>query len=148
MNNNNLKTKKTEIETGEFGPIYRQFEMKPKEAIEFLCKMKDGDCIHALYREDIGFIDIIWGEVTDPIKHKGYGLAHIIDKHGDDIKALGFSLEQFIPILVEFGEMAGSKDPDKIVLKGNNFKIIISKKAYKNNRIMNKTFVLTSFSIK
>lgn len=140
------KTK--EIETGEFGPIYRQFEKKPKEAIQHLCKMKDGDCIHALYREDIGFIDIIWGEVTDPIKHKGYGLAHIIDKHGDDIKALGFSLEQFIPILVRFGEMGNSKDPDKIIIKGNNFKIIISKKAYKNNKIMNKTFVLTSFSIK
>ena len=86
--------------------------------------------------------------MTDPIKHKGYGLAHIIDKHGADIKALGFSLEQFIPILVTFGEIAESKDPDKIILKGNNFKIIISKKAYKNDVIMNKTFVLTSFSIK
>ena len=140
--------KNKELEIGQFGPIYRQFEKKPKEAILYLCKMKDGDCIHALYRADIGFIDIIWGEVTDPIKHKGYGLAHIIDKHGDDIKSLGFSLEQFIPILVEFGEIAKSKDPDKIILKGNHFKIIISKKAYKNNVIMNKTFVLTSFSIK
>ncbi len=138
----------TKVEIGDFGPIYRQFERKPKEAIEYLCKMKDGDCIRALYREDIGFIDIIWGEITDPIKHKGYGLAHIIDKHGDDIKALGFSLEQFIPILVKYGDLAESKDPDKIILKGNNFKILISKKAYKNNRVMNKTFVLTSFSIK
>ena len=108
MDNTNTTTT---CEIGNFGPIYRQFENKPKEAIEYLCKTKNGDCIHALYREDIGFIDIIWGEVTDPIKHKGYGLAHII-------------------------------------LKGNNFKIIISKKAYKNNLIMNKTFVLTSFSIK
>lgn len=114
----------TKVEIGDFGPIYRQFERKPKEAIEYLCKMKDGD------------------------QHKGYGLAHIIDKHGDDIKALGFSLEQFIPILVKYGDLAESKDPDKIILKGNNFKIIISKKAYKNNRVMNKTFVLTSFSIK
>ena len=148
MNENKLNAKKTITETGDFGPIYRQFERKPKEAIKYLCKMKDGDCIHALYREDIGYIDIIWGEVTDPIKHKGYGLAHIIDKHGDDIKALGFSIEQFIPILVKYGEMAKSKDPNKIILKGNNFKIIISKKAYKNNKVMNKTFVLTSFSIK
>ena len=31
-----------EIETGEFGPIYRQFEKKPKEAIQHLCKMKNG----------------------------------------------------------------------------------------------------------
>ena len=145
MNNTN-ETTTTKI--GVFGPIYRQFEKKPQEAIRFLCKNKAGDCIHALYREDIGFIDIIWGEVTDPVKHKGYGLAHIIDKHGAEINALGFSLEQFIPILVKYGEMSKSKDPNKIILKGNNFKIIISKKAYKNNVIMNKTFVLTSFSIK
>ncbi|EOW3815799.1 hypothetical protein ACOW6G_001818 [Campylobacter coli] len=24
---------------------------------------------------------MVWGEVIDKIKHKGYGLAHIIDKH-------------------------------------------------------------------
>ena len=73
-----MKTEKTtnqgaEVEMGDFGPIYRQFERKPKEAIEYLCKMQDGDCKNALYREDIGYIDIIWGEVTDPIKHKVMG---------------------------------------------------------------------------
>ena len=31
----------------------------------------------------MGDVDIVWGEVTDPIKHKGYGLAHIVDKHPD-----------------------------------------------------------------
>lgn len=30
MNNNKLETKNTQIETGEFGPIYRQFEGKPQ----------------------------------------------------------------------------------------------------------------------
>ena len=57
------KTK--EIETGEFGPIYRQFEKKPKEAIKFLRKMKDGECIAALHRNDIGDIDIVWGKVNN-----------------------------------------------------------------------------------
>ena len=33
----------TKVEIGDFGPIYRQFERKTKEAIEYLCKMKDGD---------------------------------------------------------------------------------------------------------
>lgn len=69
MKKNDLKKQQTEIEIGEFGTIYRQFEKKPKEAIRFLCKNKAGDCIRALYREDIGFIDIIWGEVTDPVKN-------------------------------------------------------------------------------
>ena len=35
MDKNNTTTS---VETGEFGPIYRQFEKKPKEAILFLKK--------------------------------------------------------------------------------------------------------------
>ncbi len=47
----------TFVETGEFGPIYRQFEKKPKEAILFLKEQQHGECINALYRDDIGFVD-------------------------------------------------------------------------------------------
>lgn len=132
---------------GLFGPVYTEFENKPVEAIKHLLKVKDGDCTKAIYRKDIGYIDIIWGEVTDPIKHKGYGLAHIIDKHGDDIKSLGFTIEQFIPTLILYGDFEKSKEPEKVILKGNNFKVVISNKAYKNGKIINKTFVLTSFSM-
>ena len=64
-------TIQTTTEIGIFGPIYRQFEKKPKEAIKHLRKMKTGECPKALYRDDIGYIDIVWGKVTDPIKHKG-----------------------------------------------------------------------------
>ena len=35
------------METGEFGPIYRQFEKKPKEAILFLKEKTNGECINA-----------------------------------------------------------------------------------------------------
>lgn len=140
-------SEKNKIEVGIFGPIYRQFKNKPVEAIKHLNRLKDGDCVDAIYRKDIGFIDIIWGEVTDPIKHKGYGLAHIIDKHGKDIESLGFSIEQFIPTLILYGDLDESKQPDKLILKGHNFKVVISKKAYKNEKIINKTFVLTSFSM-
>lgn len=71
MKNSNEKSLNAELETGEFGPIYRQFEKKPKQAIKHLRKMKAGECPKALYRDDIGYIDIVWGEVTDPVKHKG-----------------------------------------------------------------------------
>ena len=43
-------------------PKYNQFENKPKEAIKHLLKVKKGDCLKALYREDIGHIDIVWGK--------------------------------------------------------------------------------------
>ena len=81
------------VEIGKYGPIYRQFAGKPKEAIKFLREKKDGECIAALHRSDIGDIDIVWGKVTDPIKHKGYGLSHIIDKHESEINRLGFNVE-------------------------------------------------------
>lgn len=61
MKKNDLKKQNTEIEIGEFDPIYRQFEKNPQEAIRFLCKNKAGDCIRALYREDIGLIVFLKG---------------------------------------------------------------------------------------
>ena len=40
-----------------------------------------GQVAGAFHRKELGDIDLVWGEVTDFEKHKGYGLAHIIDKH-------------------------------------------------------------------
>ena len=34
----------------------------------------------AFNRQELGDIDLVWGEVTDAIKHKGYDLSHILDK--------------------------------------------------------------------
>ena len=93
----------TEVKQNDFGTIYTQFENKPVQAIKFLMKKKEGECINALYRNDIGYIDIVWGKVTDPIKHKGFGLAHIIDKHEADIKKLGFDVANFIATVVQYG---------------------------------------------
>ncbi|ECQ5126143.1 hypothetical protein FY097_08030 [Campylobacter coli] len=49
---------------------------------------------------------MVWGEVIDKIKHKGYGLAHIIDKHPD--------LElNIIPKIIENGEIVQRKNREK-----------------------------------
>jgi len=55
-----------EVEMGDFGPIYRQFEGKPQKAIELLRKMQTGECVNALHRDDIGnigLIDILGGKI-------------------------------------------------------------------------------------
>lgn len=44
-------------ETGEFGTIYTEFQNKPKEAIKHLKKVKEGECINAFYRKDIGYVE-------------------------------------------------------------------------------------------
>lgn len=144
MKNSNEKSLNAELETGEFGPIYRQFEKKPKQAIKHLRKMKAGECPKALYRDDIGYIDIVWGEVTDPVKHKGYGLAHIIDKHEDEIKELGFKLEDFIPIIVQFGSIKESDTKEEFLFESNYYRIVVEKK-YKGKE---KQWVLTAFDLR
>lgn len=128
----------------EYGETYIQFRHKPKEAIKFLKMRKQGECTAALYRRDIGDIDIIWGE-NDPKTNKGYGLKHIIEKHGKEIKQLGFEVEDFIPIVVQFGELSVKKsDRKKIVLESKQFRVIIQT-VWNGTK---KVFLLTAFDLR
>jgi len=120
-------------------PQYLQFKNKPKQAIQHLMKVKKGYCISALYREDIGYIDIVWGE--NDSKNKGFGLKHIIEKHGKEIAELGIKVEDFIPIIVQFGEFKIAEKTDKIYLEGKMFRMVLSK----TNK---KTFVLSAFDLR
>lgn len=127
----------------DFGTIYTQFENKPVQAIKFLMKKREGDCINALYRNDIGYIDIVWGQVTDPVKHKGFGLAHIIDKHEADIKKLGFDVANFIATVVQYGNLSLSKSKEEYLLESETFRVVIESK-YKGNK---KNWILTAFNL-
>ena len=138
--------KEAVVETGKYGPVYRQFAGKPKEAIKFLREKKNGECIAALYRSDIGDIDIVWGEITDPIKHKGYGLAHIIDKHELEINKLGFNVEDFVPIVVQFGNFNLKKsDSQKKVYESETFRFVVALENEQNGKI--KKWLLSAFDI-
>lgn len=130
------------VKTGDFGIIYTQFKDKPKQAIKHLMKVKGGECTNALYRKDIGYIDIVWGE-NDPKTNKGYGLKHIIEKHGESIKKLGFSIEDFIPIMVQFGLCSLSNSKDEYLLESKDFKVVIERKAFGKE----KQWILTAFDL-
>ena len=146
MKTDNSQNQSSKIETGKFGPIYRQFAGKPKEAIVFLREKKDGECIAALHRSDIGDIDIVWGEITNPIKRQGFGLVHIIDKHELEINRLGFNIEDFIPIVVQFGDFNLKKSDDqKKVFESETFRFIIALESGPNG--ITKKLLLTAFDI-
>ena len=66
---------------------YPEYKGKGQEAVDFIVKNKGGQVRGAFHRKEIGDIDVVWGEVTNKEKHTGYGLAHIIDKHGMDAVA-------------------------------------------------------------
>ena len=99
MKTSKTTNKKNTIEIGDFGPIFKQFKKKPKEAILFLKEQKKGECVDALYRDDIGYVDIVWGVGGK----NGYGLCHIIEEHEQEFIQLGFRLEDFIPMVFAFG---------------------------------------------
>ena len=129
---------------GLFGPIFGQFQGQPKLAIKHLLKMKTGECPKALYRDDIGYIDIVWGK-NDPKTNKGFGLKHIVEKHGNSIKELGFEVEDFIPIVVQFGNLSIKKsDNRKLILESETFRIVIQTR-WDN---MDKIFLLTAFDLR
>lgn len=127
-----------------FGPVYLQFKGKPKEAIKHLLKVKQGECKDALFRADVGYIDIVWGE-HNPKTNNGFGLKHIIEKHAIEIKELGFKVEDFIPIIVQFGEFNIKKsDSKKIIFDGKAFRIIVTKEWFGKK----KQFVLSAFDLR
>ena len=125
------------IGTGDFGPIYNQFKGRAKEAIQFLIEKQDGECVAALFRPEIGWIDIIWGQ-------SNFGLKHIIEKHGSEIEQLGFKVEDFIPITISFGNFYVSREEDKVTFESEMFRIVI--KTSWNNET--KRFVLTAYDLR
>lgn len=128
----------------EFGTVYTQFKGKPKEAIKHLLKKREGECMSALYRSDIGYIDIVWGE-NNAKTNKGFGLKHILEKHGKEIAQLGYNIFDFIPIVVQYGDFNSNKsDKDKMVFESKMFRFVVALDT--NNK--GKKWLLTSFDLR
>jgi hypothetical protein len=146
--NNKIRTKKMnkqQLITGDFGEMFFDFKGKPKDAILHLKKVKRGECIDALYRKEVGYIDIVWGK-NDPKTNKGFGLKHIIEKHEKEINQLGFKIEDFIPIVVQFGDFNAKKsDTQKKVFESEMFRFVI---AVQKKHGREKHWLLTSFDLR
>ncbi|MCR8679592.1 MULTISPECIES: hypothetical protein [Campylobacter] len=123
----------------EFGTNYAEFYHDGKGAIDKLLAEKQGQVAGAFERQEIGDIDLVWGEVTDAIKHKGYGLSHILDKRIYQYMQQGLSKEEAkqkaielinkLPDIIKNGEIIKKPneaiqiitDDTKIVLKSNYY---------------------------
>lgn len=128
----------------QFSPVYSQFKGKPKEAIKHLLKVKQGECTEALYRSDVGYIDIVWGE-NNPKTNEGFGLKHIIEKHGKEIESLNFKVEDFISIVIQFGDFNKSKSTkDKLIYESHLFRFVV-RTDFNGKK---KHWLLTSFDLR
>ncbi|WP_346265325.1 hypothetical protein [Helicobacter suis] len=89
-----------------FGTNFEQFYHDPKGAIAKLLETKEGQVAGAFYREDLGDIDLVWGEIRDQKGNlQGYGLSKIVEKHLNDFspfegnnayEKLGNGLEEIV----------------------------------------------------
>ncbi|MGX2973313.1 putative barnase/colicin E5 family endoribonuclease [Helicobacter sp. T3_23-1059] len=129
----------------DFGTNYTEFKGKGQEAIKHLLKVKNGQVQGAFYRDDLGEITLLWGEVTNPKKNEGYGLAHILDKRTREMgeqKAL-----EFIHNIPDIIKNAQLKQDDKGRIKLENKNVIIG---IKDNWKGQKTphWIVTSYELK
>lgn len=117
----------------EFGENYAEYYHDGKGALQKLLIEKQGQVAGAFHRKDLGDIDLVWGEVIDKIKHKGYGLAHIIDKHPElDLK--------LISDIVDKGKL-NNQNNIRYRIEYKNYIIGLSSE-YKGNK---RTFIITAF---
>lgn len=73
-------------EVGDFGPIFEEYKGDADGAVQRLMQEQDGEAVGALHHDEVGDIDLVWGE-TGP-KNKGFGLAKIADRHPEVLKNL------------------------------------------------------------
>lgn len=126
----------------DFGAIYTQFKNMPFEAMQFLRSVKGGICKSALYRRDIGYVDIPWG---DPDEDSGYGLAHIIAVHEKELAQLHQTVEGMIQLVFKFGVKDENYRGTKIFLDGATYRIILTTE-WKNKS--HSTLLLSAFDLR
>ena len=111
------------IDVGYFGNVYDQFRGKVKEAFDFLIAHQSGDLIGVFHDEEIGDIDLVWGNSGE-----NAGLAHIISKHvgeGKDFATVD-EARQAIENIIDTG--AKIKDNrDKVIYELDGKRVVVRK---------------------
>ena len=129
------------IGRGAFGDIYDQFRGKAKEAFDFLQKKKSGYLLSVFHRDDIGDIDLTWGDA--PTQHSGKGLAHIIRKHVETMHDFRSAEDVFKTIedVINNGTTTNRQVQNTYNIEKGNFRVVIAKDKEGN-------WVLTAFDFK
>lgn len=123
----------------DFGENFPQFKDSPSEAILHLMKVKRGEVKSAMYRKGIGHIDFVWGQ-------KGFGLAHIIDRHGREMQGIGLRPEIVIPNTIRHGAIhhRGKQKKQRIEIETADFRVVIDQRFEGKKKIL----LLTAFDLR
>ncbi|MGL2645832.1 DUF3519 domain-containing protein, partial [Helicobacter pylori] len=130
----------------EFGTNYPEFALKPKEALEKLLQEKNGQVAGAAYREDLGGIDLVWG-------NKNYGLEHILKRREDqaigkglnetEAKEYALNVVKSIPEIIEKGVKVDNNG--RIAIEYQHMRVGLNDK-WDNQKLENK-WVISSYEI-
>ncbi|RDU51295.1 hypothetical protein CQA49_09755, partial [Helicobacter sp. MIT 00-7814] len=109
----------------EFGTNYAEFYHDGKGAIKKLLQEKQGQVAGGFYKENLGDIDLVWG-------NESIGLQKIVEKHLDDFKIWGEGQEGLIKGLneiVESGKIETNAGVHTIILNkdGAEYRVGLSK---------------------
>ena len=124
-----------------FGRNYFKYAGKPKEAIDFLLKERNGQVKGAWERKDIGKIDIVYG-------NDNKGLKHIVKRHieeQNDFLSQDDMAEKISDILKN-GALSKTKK-GRLLLEKDGYIAILNKEIVydENDDIKNKYWILTSY---
>ena len=129
-NGGNNKEDNIESEKTEYGEAFPQFKGKPKQAIEHLLKVRRGYVPGAFHRDDIGDIDLVWG-------NKHYGLKHIEkqrNKKGQDFNKL---MEEITDV-IEHGKIIDDEWNENMKVIVDETKKILIKLTWDDEKVENK----------
>ena len=132
-------------ESSLFGENFPEYQNKPKAAIEFLFSRERGQVIGAYNREDLGKIDIVWG-------NNASGLCHIKNKHFtqmNDFNSLKDLTNKIVDLLKE-GKIVDTKDQSKVKLVKGKFALFLKRTLIydEEDNFEEKVWVLTSYNTK
>ena len=144
------QAQKVDSSVEHFGQNFSEYKGQGAKAVEKVLQERSGQVQGAFYRDELGEIDVVWGEITDPEKHKGYGLAHILDKRKAEFMQQGLSEAQAEAKAIDFtkNEIANIIENGKITNKPNEatkietpaYKLIL-KQNWKGEPLENKWLV-------
>lgn len=127
----------------DYGPNHSQYEGKLNEALEFLFKERKGQVIGAYNREDLGEIDIVWGDDNSGLRH--IQKRHFIEQ--DDFNSYEEMIETISNLLKEGERGSYYEDGSKVDIKDEKYKVTLTRSTVydKEDNPKEKIWILTSF---
>jgi hypothetical protein len=105
----NSANKSEKKDASAFGEAFSKYSGKPEKAIDKLILEKSGYVPAAIYKEDIGDIDFVYGEPGNKGTKEGFGISHIIRRR-DEEGVNGIEFVKSLPEIIKSGVVVSRRE--------------------------------------